>query len=79
MRYVLHKIYELLFEKQAMSYKLGILAVRAFSYLGYIKHEHKQLLWKRSSQKSTGKHLCSGLFVIKVACYEKHPKTVASA
>ena len=44
MRYVLQKIYELLFENQVMSYKLGILAVRAFSNLRYIKHEHRQLL-----------------------------------
>ena len=41
---MLHKIYELPFENQVMSYKLQILAVRAFLYLGYIKHEHKQLL-----------------------------------
>ena len=32
MRYVLYKIYELLFKNQVMSYKLGILVVRAFSY-----------------------------------------------
>ena len=29
------------FENQVMSYKLGILAVRTFSYLGYIKYEHR--------------------------------------
>ena len=44
MRYMLHKIYEVPFENQAMSYKLEIIAVRTFSYLGYIKHEHRQLL-----------------------------------
>ena len=44
MRSVLHNIYELPFENQAMSYKLEIIAVRTFSYLGYINHEHRQLL-----------------------------------
>ena len=69
MRYVLHKIYELPFENQVMSYKLGILAVRAFSYLGYIKHEHRQLLSKSCLCKIHRKNLCWGLLVIKVSIW----------
>ena len=68
---MLHKIYELLLENQVMSYKLGILAVKVFSYLGYIKYEHRQLLRKKCLRKNPQENTCVG--VSKVACYEEHP------
>ena len=71
MRCVLHKIYELPFKNQVMSYKLGILAVMAFSYLGYLEDEHRQLLWKKVSSQNSQEYACVGVsFLLKLPFME---------